>query len=111
MRKFFAIVLILTFAGLAVFGVYAMNHEACFAHNGCLVEAVQNNLGAFKEEKTPLALLIAAAMIFLAFLTGSSSKITKLFLYFSRWFFSEFIYLEKRLARWLAIFENSPSLI
>lgn len=109
MKKFFAIVFILFFAGLVVFGVYAINHEDCFAHGGCLIEAVQNNFGAFREEKTPLALHIAMAAVFIVLFSGSSSKITKLFLYFLRWFLSKFIYLQTRLTRWLAIFENSPS--
>lgn len=110
MTRFLAIVSVFIFIFAAVLGVYAMNHQTCFDHNGCLFEAIQNNLSLNKEEIFSLAFLIFTLVGVVSFFSSDAfSGDAKLFLYSIRWFFNRHLSSELKLSHWLSIRLNSPN--
>lgn len=110
MTRFLAIVSVFILIFAAVLGVYAMNHQTCFDHNGCLFEAIQNNLSINKEEMFSLVVLIfALAGVVSVFSFAAFAKNARLFLYFIRRLFSQNFSGELKLFHWLSIQLNSPN--
>ena len=123
MRKFFAILTVVGFFGIAVFGVFAMNH----GHNeaGCIAASAQGatcpgtedalsfiafHAGAFKNFSTAtFATVILLAITVLLSATGSLTIVPQ---YSGKQQLSFVVpLLKQRLTYWLSLHENSPSLI
>ena len=123
MRKFATILIVIGFSAITVFGIFAMNH----GHNeaGCIAASAQGatcpntentlsfiafHLGAFKNFST--ATFIVTALLSIAILLSTAGSLVVAPSYSGRQLFSLSVpLLKQRLTRWLALHENSPSLI
>lgn len=136
MKTALTIFLITGFLGIAVFGVFAMNHGAGHSHSGCIAATAQGtdcpkeenafqflafHLDAFRSFSTATfgdnlagALLLLIALI----LTITVGVITSIYLtppalatnYHRRQFLESYSFpFQRELTHWLALHENSPA--
>lgn len=135
MKSLFAILTIIGFLGIAVFGIFGMNHGTIHSLNGCIAASVQSmncsiyekafsfltfHFEFFKGFSTAVfgknfnaALLIAAAFLSAVGLLVSSSLKKALadapFFTGANSSNSIALPIKRQFVRWLAIHENSPS--
>ena len=137
MKLVLTTLLIFGLLGIAVFGVFAMNHGSGYGHNGCIAATLQGvdcpkgentlsfltfHLGVFQSFSTavfgqtilsflllgvPLLLLARIVISTLYIAPGSPGPHSRL-RYFLRLSPSSF---QKRILRWLALHENSPAFL
>lgn len=136
MKSAFTILLILSFVGIAVFGVFAMNHGDNYGHNGCLAKTAQKidcpkatgaisflnfHLDAFKKFSTAtladnfanalllfLALILVIRLKIIANIQPASPVLVTNY-HRRRFFESPSFPYQRELARWLALRKNSPA--
>ena len=137
MKLVLTTLLILGLLGIAVFGVFAMNHGSGYGHNGCIAATLQGadcpkgenalsfltfHLGAFQSFSTAIfgqtilsLFLLVASLLLLArivlstlYITPEPSDLHSRFRHFLELPASSF---QKRIIRWLALHENSPAFL
>lgn len=69
MKSVFTILLIFSFLGIAVFGVFAMSHGAGYGHNGCIAATVNGQ--PCPEDNNPLQFLAFHLDAFRSFATAT----------------------------------------
>jgi len=136
MKVAFTILLIMGFLGIAVFGVFAMNHGAEHGHNGCIAATAQGtdcpkgentlsflsfHLDAFRSFSTAIfgenlantLILLIALVLAVAFGVVASINLAPSTLainYYRRQFLESYSSpFRRKLTRWLAFHENSPA--
>lgn len=136
MRTAFTIFLIAGFVGIAVFGVFAMNHGSANGHNGCIAVTSQRaicpmggsafsfiafHFKSFRSFTTAIfsdgltGMTASLIVLFLISAIGffvkinSSPLLIKTDYNFSRFLESNPFSPQQKLIHWLALRENSPS--
>lgn len=132
MKPYLAIAVVLSFMGIAVFGIFAMNYSGG-AHSDCIAATVSG--GPCPVESNPLAsvafhfdafknfstatvvsfttsLLLALTLVFALYaLPGFQINFFPKQASFSKYLKEQSFPLRQCIYRWLALHENSPTLI
>lgn len=136
MSRFFTLLIIFSFIGIAVFGVFAMNHGVSHDHgclaaiaraadcpdNGSIFDFISFHLNTFKVFSTAvLGENFSSILLLVMFLLAVALDISagKIFAFpqtdsnlYQRNFYESFISLFKSQVNcWLALHENSPALL
>lgn len=136
MKSAFTTLLIFSFLGIAVFGIFAMNHGSGHSHSGCIAATAQGtdcpkeentipfltfHLDAFRSFSTATfgdnlasAFLLLIALVLIAALgviAGISPARPALAMNYRRRQFleSHSFPFQRELTHWLALHENSPA--
>lgn len=136
MKIALTLLLIIGFAGTAIFGVFAMNHGAAHGHEGCIAAAAQGtdcpreenafsflnfHSAAFQSFSTAIfgesiaSALISFAVLALAAALGVFAKVsTEMPAFAAHSYRAQFLEscslsFQQKFVHWLALHENSPS--
>lgn len=138
MKSALAILLVFSFIGIGVFGVFAMGHNSNIGHNGCIASTVQGidcpkendtvpfvafHLDVFRSfsalifEGNLTNILLLLIISALSIVLGIIAKIhlvpptlAKNY-YYSQFLEPHHFSYQRELTRWLALHENSPAIL